>query len=195
MTKVSDHRTSKSAEHLTPPHIVRAVLRVLGEIDLDPCAERANEHNVPAKKHFSIGDCSLQREWQGRVYMNPPYGKTSDDPVQAWMEKIAGEIRSGRVQEAIVLWRASTDTDAWVIITEVTEKICMIHHRLTFGAETNTGPAPFPSIAFYHGPKANLFHKVFMKLGQIWDCPKVGGQAPIRMWEKDLAFREAEHAG
>jgi len=178
-----DRLTSKSAEHLTPPHIVRAVLRVLGEIDLDPCAETRDNPNVPAKEHYTVGDCSLQQEWHGRVYMNPPYGKTSEDPVLQWMKKIVGEIWAGRVTEAIVLWRASTDTDAWVILTECMMKVCFIQGRLKFGAESNTGPAPFPSVAFYYGPNDILFHHVFMKLGQVWDCPRVGGQSSLRSWK------------
>lgn len=62
-------RTSKD-EWLTPPYIIRA----LGQFDLDPCAPRVRPWDM-ATRHFTIEDNGLFKPWDGRVWLNPPYGK------------------------------------------------------------------------------------------------------------------------
>jgi len=188
MVNPSTHRTSKSAEHLTPPHIVAAVLEVLNIIDLDPCSEAHEGANIPAKVHFTKEDDGLRRDWSGKVFLNPPYGSTGTGgkeggKVLEWMKKIAGEYREGRVVEGIILWRSSTDTPAWRILTETASRVCFIKGRLWFHAKGKSGPAPFPSVVFYLGENSEKFKEVFSHLGQVWDCPRVGGQTPIRSWK------------
>lgn len=66
-------------EWLTPPDLVKK----LGDFDLDPCTP-VNPPFVHAKTNFNINDDGLQKQWFGRVYMNPPYGKG----MEKWMEKL-----------------------------------------------------------------------------------------------------------
>lgn len=56
-------------EWLTPPTLMQA----LGEFDLDPCAP-INRPWPTAAHHLTIDDNGLARQWQGRVWCNPPYG-------------------------------------------------------------------------------------------------------------------------
>ena len=61
-------------EWWTPPHIIKAARHALGgEIHLDPasCAE-ANEA-VQATRFFTKEIDGLSREWNGAVWMNPPF--------------------------------------------------------------------------------------------------------------------------
>ncbi|WP_267901234.1 DNA N-6-adenine-methyltransferase, partial [Dulcicalothrix desertica] len=55
----------------TPPYIVELVVQVLGEIDLDPCAEVGKK--IPAREHYTIDFDGLSKQWHGRVFLNPPY--------------------------------------------------------------------------------------------------------------------------
>lgn len=66
-------------EWLTPPEIVKA----LGEFDLDPCSP-INRPWDTAKKHYTINDMGLMQNWEGRVWMNPPYGDETGD----WLGKL-----------------------------------------------------------------------------------------------------------
>ncbi len=43
------------------------------EFDLDVCSPSDGASMVPAKKFFTIEDDALQQEWEGFVWMNPPY--------------------------------------------------------------------------------------------------------------------------
>ena len=87
--------SSNSEEWYTPKYILQRVLDVLGEIDLDPCAEKHTEEgpNVPAKKHITKAEDGLKAEWRGKVFANPPYGKD----MRAWAAKFRAEYMAGRM--------------------------------------------------------------------------------------------------
>jgi hypothetical protein len=59
-----------SDDWYTPPEIFEA----LGEtFDLDPCSPGV-DHWVPAKRVYTILQDGLRQQWQGYVFMNPPFG-------------------------------------------------------------------------------------------------------------------------
>jgi len=66
-------------EWLTPPELVKK----LGEFDLDPCSP-VEAPFLHAEHNFTILDDGLNREWFGRVYLNPPYGRG----MELWIEKL-----------------------------------------------------------------------------------------------------------
>ncbi len=69
-------------EWLTPPAIIKA----LGEFDLDPCAPHASRRPWDtAKSHYSVEDDGLAQPWHGRVWCNPPYGLEA----ARWLERLA----------------------------------------------------------------------------------------------------------
>jgi len=67
-------------EWLTPPEIIKA----LGEFDLDPCAPVIRPWDT-AKQHYTIEDDGLSKDWNGRIWCNPPYGK---DAIR-WVKKLS----------------------------------------------------------------------------------------------------------
>ncbi|MBR8303726.1 adenine methyltransferase [Burkholderia dolosa] len=69
---LSSHQSArmKNDEWLTPPEWLRA----LGEFDLDPCAPVTRPWDT-ARKHLTIVDNGLAHTWQGRVWLNPPFGR------------------------------------------------------------------------------------------------------------------------
>ena len=73
-TDNSNH-VGKTNVWLTP----RSILDKLGDFDLDPCAAK----NWPtAKNHYY--EKGLEKNWFGRVWLNPPYGKN----INLWLEKL-----------------------------------------------------------------------------------------------------------
>lgn len=67
-------------EWLTPPEIIQA----LGTFDLDPCSP-VNRPWPTAVHHLTVVDDGLMHEWNGRVWMNPPYG----DETGVWLNRLA----------------------------------------------------------------------------------------------------------
>lgn len=76
-----DSVKNASVDWYTPPWIFEK----LGvEFDLDPCQPPEGVPWIPAKKRYSIVDDGLAQPWEGRVWLNPPYGKHTPD----WLEKM-----------------------------------------------------------------------------------------------------------
>ncbi|MGB6089503.1 MAG: DNA N-6-adenine-methyltransferase [Candidatus Binataceae bacterium] len=153
--------SSESDEYLTPPEILEATVKLLGEIDLDPCAEaHGPKANVPAGKHFTPTDDGLVQPWDGRIFMNPPYGGA----VPAWVEHLVGAWKGGTMTEAVALLAARTDT-GWFAMLE-SAPVCFIRGRLRF--RPSLQPAPFPSAIFYLGDRRKKFAEAFVKFGPIY---------------------------
>lgn len=67
-------------EWLTPPEILEA----LGPFDLDPAAPVDRPWPM-AKDHLTVLDNGLTHPWNGRVWLNPPYGPQTGH----WLERLA----------------------------------------------------------------------------------------------------------
>lgn len=64
----------KSVEWYTPAWIFES----LGlEFDLDPCSPYDMPCAVPARAKLTVFDDGLKQPWSGRVWMNPPYGRST----------------------------------------------------------------------------------------------------------------------
>jgi phage N-6-adenine-methyltransferase len=152
--------SSASSEWYTPPEIIDRVVKVLGGIDLDPCSNSAESPKVPAAAHYTKEHDGLSRMWRGRVYLNPPYGRT----IGAWVEKLCAEQASGRVTAAIALVPARVDTGWFRRFRDFA--VCFIDGRLKFSGHENS--APFPSAVVYLGDDVSAFHAGFADLGDVW---------------------------
>ena len=158
------HFMSESEEWYTPKEIIDSVIKVLGEIDLDPCSNSKTHPIIPAKKHFTKEDDGLTKPWRGTVYMNPPYGREIKD----WISKLLTEWEEGKI-EGIALVPARTDTD-WFHQLDA-HPWCAVRGRLKFSSNPNS--APFPSAVFYIGQDEDIegierFAKIFRKHGTIF---------------------------
>lgn len=158
------HFSSDSPEWYTPKGIVTPVLDVLGTIDLDPCSNSKTNPNVPATRVFTKDDDGLARDWEGRVYMNPPYGRELVD----WIHKLCSEHESGDVPEAIALVPSRTDT-AWFRRMRPYPR-CFLFGRLSFSGHENS--APFPSMLVYLGPEKGKFVQAFREEGDVFEVVK-----------------------
>ncbi len=67
-------------EWLTPPEIVSE----LGPFDLDSCAPVCRPWDT-AVKHYTVEDDGLWLPWEGRVWLNPPYGPETGK----WLGRLA----------------------------------------------------------------------------------------------------------
>jgi hypothetical protein len=64
----------------TPPEIIEP----LGRFDLDPSASLHQIHRT-ARTMWTITDQGFLRQWFGRVWLNPPYGKHTSE----WMRRLS----------------------------------------------------------------------------------------------------------
>lgn len=164
--------SSATPEWYTPQHIIKQVIQVFGQIDLDPCSNSKTAPNVPATYHFTQADDGLSddRSWnvhgdiapgvpRTRVYMNPPYG----DVIGVWVERLIRAYEGGEIAAAIALLPARTDTAWFQPIFNYT--YCFVRGRLKFSGAENS--APFPSVVVYLGDDTDLFQEYFEDIGPI----------------------------
>lgn len=71
VTKAFSHErvANGKEEWLTPPEFIN----LLGPFDLDPCSPVERPWPT-AHRHYTIHDNGLIKPWEGRVWLNPPYG-------------------------------------------------------------------------------------------------------------------------
>lgn len=91
------HR-GRTDDWITPKSIINA----LGPFDLDPCACKPQPWPT-ATTMWTLAENGWQREWYGRVWLNPPYG-----PVMGrWLDRLAEH------GDGIALIFARTETAAF----------------------------------------------------------------------------------
>ena len=150
------------SEWLTPPEIIKA----LGEFDLDPCAP-VNRPWDTAKKHYTITDNGLRQTWEGRVWLNPPYGNETAE----WMKRLAFH------GDGIALTFARTETRMFFdSIWGKADAIFFLKGRLSLynvdGTKSGTAGAPSCLIA-YGEQNARTLKESNLK-GQFCSLPSPG---------------------
>jgi hypothetical protein len=160
----------ESTEHYTPKYILDAVISCMGVIDLDPCSNSREIPNVPAARHYTAQDNGLVQPWEGRVFLNPPFGHD----VERWFSKLYQERSAGRTTEEIVLWKSATETAAWKTLTAISCLVCFPSTRIRFvGPSGDDGPGPtFSPALFYVGEGPERFERAFAGIGAVWVVPK-----------------------
>lgn len=94
-----DKKNNATVDWYTPPNLFKQIGL---EFDLDPCQPERKIPWIPAATHYWEAIDGLTLPWEGRVWLNPPYGKFTP----AWLKKMH-EHRNG-----VALVFARTDC-AW----------------------------------------------------------------------------------
>lgn len=124
-----------SDEFYTPDPIVAA----LGAFDLDPCAGPKSHASVNIRKP----DCGLAADWQGRVWMNPPYWRIHD-----WLTKFAQH------GNGICLVNARPETRWFQRLLECADAALWMRGRISFEQPNGKrGHGPVGSVLVAYGRK------------------------------------------
>lgn len=115
----ADFWKSRNDRWGTPLEIVRAC----GTFDLDPCGMPGHPTASTVWTPEEIGD-GLSHTWEGRVWLNPPYGRT----MRAWVERLVVHDGGG-----IALIPVATGTKLWQdVVFEHATAIHWWRHRINF---------------------------------------------------------------
>ncbi len=151
-------------EWYTPPDVIALVRDVLGEIDLDPASNPHAQKTVKAALFCTKVDNALGREWNGRVFCNPPY---SMPLIAEFTAKLIAEYDSGRVTAAIYLVNNCTDS-AWFHSLLVRFPVCFTRGRIGFMNQAGQKFATRQGQAiFYLGKSKAAFKQAFSTLGAV----------------------------
>lgn len=152
-------------EWYTPPEYIEAARAVMGNIDLDPAStEKANEI-VQADAFYTKEDDGLSKEWQGKVWMNPPYASSL---IKQFTAKLATHLNSGDVPEAIVLVNNATETNWFNRLVSQCDCVCFPKGRVRFINPRGNPGAPLQGQAvLYAGDNTDSFIATFKQFGWI----------------------------
>src|SRR3990167_10585360 len=117
---------SAKSVHWSTPKEVYSELNKEFNFDFDPCPLQSEDTTW------------LLKEWNGNVFINPPYNN-----IKNFIEKSLIELKKGNINVAVFLIPSRTDTKWWHDYCMKGE-IRFIKGRLKFGNSKNS--APFPSV-------------------------------------------------
>lgn len=153
----------------TPEEYIEAARLVLGVIELDPASSDVAQESVKAESYYTIDDDGLVQDWNGKVWLNPPYAR---QVIDKFVDKLVEEYLAGNVKEAILLTNNSADTRWWHLAASESSALVNTRGRIKFlrltenGAEKKNTP-PVGQTFFYFGPNARKFIRVFEPYGIV----------------------------
>ncbi len=161
-------------EWYTRPKYIEAARQVMGGIDCDPASCMSANEIVKAATYYTKEQNGLLYPWQGRVWLNPPYGRSSrmqgthKSTIGLFVEKLLQEYEAGHVEQAIIL--ATTEVNARWFYPLWQFPICIPDHRVNFIVPTqqkNKYSQMFGTCFAYLGPNRERFAHVFHQFGHI----------------------------
>lgn len=109
----------QSHDYWTPPEVFE---KLDIEFDIDVASPVGGVKWIPAKKYFTKEDDGLKQDWEGTVWMNPPYGKFTGN----WLEKFIDH------NNGIALVFSRTDTQWFHNYVKKSDAVLFIKGRLFF---------------------------------------------------------------
>lgn len=141
--------SSRTPEWYTPPDVFAEYAAIYGPFDLDPCADPRSPIWPLVPEHWTVVDDGLAQPWNGRVWLNPPYGRE----IGRWTARAAEEVAAGRASVVVCLVPARTDTAWWAAAVKAGAIPCFRTGRVRFlRPDGTTGQgAAFPSAVLVFG--------------------------------------------
>jgi hypothetical protein len=160
-------QSSESNEWYTPKVYMDAVHAVLGAIDVDPASNAEANKLVQAAAFYDVLTDGLVRDWRGKVFLNPPYGRDGISNQERWSLRLIEQYQAGITTEAILLVNAVTDRTWFQALWDF--PICFTHHRIPFYKPGGSpGAQPVCGSAFvYLGANHIQFARVFRQFGAV----------------------------
>ena len=156
---------SGNNEWYTPAKYVELARKVLGVIDVDPASCDYANKTIKAKTYYTIDNNGLDKQWNGKVWMNPPYAA---DLVQKFTDKMVSEFESGNTNEAIVLVNNATETQWFNNMIQDASAVAFPKGRIRYESTSREMNTPIQGQAFiYFGDNKNKFCDVFKEIGWV----------------------------
>ena len=155
----------ESDEWYTPSDLIEVVHNFygIGGIDLDPCSSEAAQKVVKALDYFDKNTNCLDMEWEGNVWLNPPYSGQNVRLITAYA--IAQyEAKKTEGMEILILVNNCTDT-AWFQAL-CAYPVVFTSSRLKFWRQDGEYKSPRQGQAlFYLGKRKTAFFATFSDFG------------------------------
>lgn len=147
----------------THRRLIEPARHTMGVINLDPASCREANEIVQAERFFNAAENGLLQEWQGNVWLNPPFGLWA-----GWTAKALSEWRSGRVSQMCLLLstRSLTDKGVHPLVTEC-DALMVSYGRIPFWGPKATPSPDDGHVVMYFGPKVREFADAYRQVGTV----------------------------
>lgn len=156
--------TLDSNEWYTPVEYIDAARRVMGFIDLDPASNQEAQQFINAKNYYTKEEDGLAQEWQGNVWLNPPYA----NPLP-WVTKLLASFRDGEIDQAILLVNTANSPEWSRLLWNSEHVVCLLSKRIHFWRPDKPGVenTKQDQMLWYLGDDASKFKAEFSAYGAI----------------------------
>jgi ParB family chromosome partitioning protein len=144
--------------------LIEAARAAMGGIDLDPASCRDANTVVQAREFYSFRENGLLHDWNGRVWLNPPFGNWGE-----WAAKAVAEWKSGRVTQlcALASSRASTAQHFHPLV-HAASSVAILCGRFPFWGPKATSTPDEGHLIFYFGSRRSAFLEAYSPLGTVF---------------------------
>lgn len=149
-------------EWYTPEKFIKSAKLVMGSIDLDPASSEQANAIVKAETYFTKEDNGIDQEWNGNIWMNPPY----DKQIKQFAKKTKEDRES--YSQLIALVNNATETGWFFDFVSVASAICFPSARIKFLDPQGIPGTPLQGQAIiYIGEDTDKFRGEFSQYGFI----------------------------
>lgn len=132
-----------------------------GTIDLDPASHAVANSVIKAQRIFTIADDGLQQTWDGKVWLNPPFGQW-----ERWTSKILQELPN--IDELCVLATTRTLTAQYFhALVKAASAMCILDGRIKFWGANASTPTD-GHVILYFGPHQDTFIGAMKEIGRTY---------------------------
>ena len=147
------------AEGYTPQSYVEHARKVMGGIDCDPASNPIAQKIVCADRYYTAETNGLDKEWIGRVFLNPPYEHPT---IAHFIDRLLNQFEIGNTTAAILLTNNNTDTIWFHKAASMASAICFTRGRINFYKPDGKISQPTNGQAFfYFGDDVAAFRRIF----------------------------------
>jgi len=156
-------------EWYTPKDYIAAARQVLHDIHLDPASNPLANEVVQAETYYSADDDGLAHDWEGNVWMNPPY---ESGLIGQFVEKLCDAHASGSVPMAVVLVNNATETKWFQSLAEQASAICFPKGRVKFWHPRKVAVPLQGQAVLFLGDAVDDFARAFSSFGFVMEVSK-----------------------
>ena len=153
-------------EWYTPSIYIEAAREMMGSIDVDPASSEVANEIVKSTKYYTLEVDGLIQNWDGNVWMNPPY---SQPLITEFCDLLIEKIIDGEVKQACVLVNNATETNFYQNMLNHCKAVCFIKGRVRFidkNGKESGAPLQGQTI-LYFGYNTEKFGSIFSQFGVV----------------------------